>query len=202
MTPRLARLAVLLTVLGVIDLPRAEAWAQQPARPDTAKKTDLPLTASRTIDIDTDEGTWISLYPSPDGRMVVFDLLGDLYSVPIAGGPATQLTSEMAFDGPATAESRREVGRLHLGPGRGGERLGPEPRDTGDPADHQAPGQSNRVSRLDARREVPRGDGGRSRVPLRRFDTVFTRQESAPRTRTIEPSSSTWFSISGIHLAG
>lgn len=61
-------------------------------------KPDLQLVAGRTINLDTDEGTWISLDVSPDGRNVVFDLLGDLYLMPITGGTATSLTSGMAFD--------------------------------------------------------------------------------------------------------
>ncbi|MEO7963528.1 MAG: amidohydrolase, partial [Gemmatimonadaceae bacterium] len=64
-----------------------------------AKKKDLPLPVGRTIDIDTDEGTWISTDVSPDGKMVAFDLLGDIYTVPLAGGAATALTTGMAFDG-------------------------------------------------------------------------------------------------------
>ena len=40
----------------------------------------------------------MSLDVSPDGRTVVFDLLGDLYTVPIAGGHATRLTSGLAYD--------------------------------------------------------------------------------------------------------
>ena len=35
---------------------------------------------------------------SPDGDTIVFDFLGDLFTVPIAGDDATQLTSGMAFD--------------------------------------------------------------------------------------------------------
>jgi len=48
--------------------------------------------------IDTDEGTWMSVDVSPDGREVVFDLLGDLYTVPIAGGDAKPLTSGISWD--------------------------------------------------------------------------------------------------------
>ncbi len=72
--------------------------------PDTAaerKKQEglpLPLTAERTISIDTDEGTWLSLDVSPDGNTVIFELLGDLYTVPIGGGDATRLTEGLAYD--------------------------------------------------------------------------------------------------------
>ncbi len=48
--------------------------------------------------IDTDEGTWMSLDVSPDGEEIVFDMLGDLYLLPIDGGAARQLTSGVAWD--------------------------------------------------------------------------------------------------------
>src|SRR5918992_3753820 len=63
-----------------------------------ARRRDLSLDPSRSISLDTDEGSWISLDVSPDGRTIVFDLLGDLYTLPIAGGAATQLTRGMAYD--------------------------------------------------------------------------------------------------------
>ena len=50
------------------------------------------------VALDTDEGTWMSVDVSPDGQTVVFDLLGDLYSVPITGGEASTLSSGMAWD--------------------------------------------------------------------------------------------------------
>jgi imidazolonepropionase-like amidohydrolase/Tol biopolymer transport system component len=63
-----------------------------------ARARDLPLDAARTVPIDTDEGSWISLDVSADGRTIVFDLLGDLYTIPIGGGEAAALTTGMAFD--------------------------------------------------------------------------------------------------------
>ena len=44
------------------------------------------------------EGTWMSLDVSPDGQTIVFDLLGDIYTMPIDGGNATSITSGMAYD--------------------------------------------------------------------------------------------------------
>jgi Tol biopolymer transport system component/imidazolonepropionase-like amidohydrolase len=46
----------------------------------------------RTITIDTTETTWSNVDVSPDGTTIVFDALGDIYTVPIAGGEAAPLT--------------------------------------------------------------------------------------------------------------
>ena len=62
------------------------------------KKLGLPLKPDRKIEFITDEGTWMSLDVSPDGKTIVFDLLGDLYTLPIEGGEAQRITSGMAFD--------------------------------------------------------------------------------------------------------
>jgi Tol biopolymer transport system component len=40
----------------------------------------------------------MSVDVSPDGRTLVFDLVGDLYTLPLAGGTATRITDGMAFD--------------------------------------------------------------------------------------------------------
>ncbi len=48
---------------------------------------------SRSIAIDTREGTWMSLDVSPDGSTIAFDLLGDIYTLPIEGGEATSIRS-------------------------------------------------------------------------------------------------------------
>ncbi|HXB24681.1 MAG TPA: amidohydrolase family protein [Gemmatimonadaceae bacterium] len=83
--------------------PLALALAAHPIGGDSAKKTapetSLPILPTRHTKFTTDEGTWMSLDVSPDGKSVVFDLVGDLYTVPITGGTATRITSGMGFDG-------------------------------------------------------------------------------------------------------
>src|SRR5258708_12462929 len=63
-----------------------------------AKKPGLPLKPNRKIEFTTDEATWLSLTLTPDGKTIVFELLGDFYTLPVGGGEAKQITSGMAFD--------------------------------------------------------------------------------------------------------
>ncbi|MDX1667481.1 MAG: amidohydrolase, partial [Saprospiraceae bacterium] len=88
----------LLTLL-LIGLPFANAQ-EEPSSDSTQtnKKKGLPLEAARTFQLKTDEGTWINLDVSPDGQTIAFDLMGDIYTLPISGGKAEQLTSGMAYD--------------------------------------------------------------------------------------------------------
>ena len=53
---------------------------------------------TETVRFTTTEGTWMNLDVSPDGQTIVFDLLGDLYALPISGGTAQRITSGPAFD--------------------------------------------------------------------------------------------------------
>lgn len=58
----------------------------------------LPLKPTRTIEFPTDEGTWLSVDVSPDGKTIIFDLMGHLYTVPAEGGAATAITTGMSFN--------------------------------------------------------------------------------------------------------
>jgi len=53
---------------------------------------------TRELDITTDEGTWMNLDVSPDGRHIVFDLLGNIYIMPVEGGSATVLRETQAYE--------------------------------------------------------------------------------------------------------
>jgi Tol biopolymer transport system component/imidazolonepropionase-like amidohydrolase len=91
-------LAVLTTV--AVAASGAVALAQDSAATRRAGSgaNALPLQTTRTVSFTTTEGTWMSLDISPDGSTIIFDLLGDLYTLPIAGGKATRITSGPAMD--------------------------------------------------------------------------------------------------------
>ena len=73
-------------------------WTPVAAREETEADEGLPLEPTRTIEFETDEATWLSLDVSPDGKTLVLELLGDLYTLPIEGGTATRITAGLAFD--------------------------------------------------------------------------------------------------------
>ncbi len=59
---------------------------------------ELPLKPGRKIEFDTDEGSWLSLDVSPDGQTIVFEMLGDIYTLPINGGTAKLLFGGLAYE--------------------------------------------------------------------------------------------------------
>ncbi len=71
-----------------------KAEAKKPAKLDV---NAVPENA-RKVEFTTDEGTWMDVDISPDGKTILFDLLGDIYRVGVAGGKATRVTSGPAWD--------------------------------------------------------------------------------------------------------
>ena len=53
---------------------------------------------TKSFSITTNEGTWMNLDVSNDGKEIVFDMLGDIYVMPITGGTARLLSGGIAFD--------------------------------------------------------------------------------------------------------
>lgn len=77
--------------------------AETPANENSkasAKKTwsvNEPQGEFFDANIDVTSGTWMNLDVSPDGKTLVFDLLGDIYTLPITGGEAQALMTDIAW---------------------------------------------------------------------------------------------------------
>lgn len=88
------------------EVPAQRAAPQSPvaaaATPEAADGDDWdvsnPPLPRRTINIDVTEGTWMDVDVSPDGRTIAFDLLGDIYTMPITGGTATPIARGLAWE--------------------------------------------------------------------------------------------------------
>src|SRR6266436_6812011 len=105
-----ARLAVLAVMFGAgagslfgANFARQESGGAQEKKEDKKDekkegKKGLSLKSARKIEFTTDEGTWISLDVSPDGKSIAFELLGDIYTLPVSGGEAKLIDGGMAFD--------------------------------------------------------------------------------------------------------
>ena len=97
-----SRALTLVAIATIASLPATPAHAQEPAanaaQTDSLATASLPLEPTREIRFTTSEGSWISVDISPDGATLVFDLLGDLYTIPVDGGTATPLLTGPAFE--------------------------------------------------------------------------------------------------------
>lgn len=58
----------------------------------------LPLAPTERLAFQTSEGTWMAPDVSPDGRTILFDLLGDIYALDADGGTARPLIVGQSFD--------------------------------------------------------------------------------------------------------
>jgi Tol biopolymer transport system component/imidazolonepropionase-like amidohydrolase len=72
---------------------KAEEGKKDESKKDESKwDVSKPLTDGtlggwgwKDVELDVTQGTWMSLDVSPDGKTIVFDMLGDIYTMPIEG---------------------------------------------------------------------------------------------------------------------
>lgn len=94
---RTAFLAALLAASSLAIADDKKPDVKPPEKPKDG--IELPIRGSKRIEFTTDEGTWMSLDLSPDGKTIVFELLGDLYTIPVEGGEAKLLMGGNQYDG-------------------------------------------------------------------------------------------------------
>ncbi len=87
---------IILLLLSICLTQSSLAQSSKKKQKDkTEKESDWdvysPPGPFKEVSFDLDEGTWMNLDVSPDGKTIVFDLLGDIYSLPLNGGEATLL---------------------------------------------------------------------------------------------------------------
>ncbi len=88
---------VFLAPQSLAEAGTAEAdTAADAAQTDTEWDITDAFGSTHEVSIDTTEGTWMSV--SVHGDTVIFDLLGDVWALPLEGGDATRLTSGAAWD--------------------------------------------------------------------------------------------------------
>ncbi|MFL9840022.1 amidohydrolase family protein [Sphingomonas sp. ST-64] len=89
------------SVAGVLAALFVMGHAHAQDKPAEKPKWDVNAPQGATLKqarIDTDEGTWMDVDVSPDGRTIAFSLLGDIYTMPIAGGTPTRISEGLAWE--------------------------------------------------------------------------------------------------------
>lgn len=91
-------LAKLLYFVAIFSVASNSVAQMKAEHIDRNGEGGLPLKPTRIVEFTTTEGTHMSVDVSPDGKTIVFDLLGDLYLLPIGGGKASPLRRGIEFD--------------------------------------------------------------------------------------------------------
>ena len=76
----------------------ADAAKLAPAKGQKWDVNNPPGATVRQVPINVDEGSWIDLDVSPDGRTIAFALLGDIYTMQMTGGAPTRVAEGLAWE--------------------------------------------------------------------------------------------------------
>ena len=89
------KFSLILTLLSLCTV----SFAEDEAKKDKDKwDVNNPPGETTLATIKTSTGTWMNLDVNAKNDTITFDLLGDIYTMPIAGGKATNITNSMAWD--------------------------------------------------------------------------------------------------------
>ncbi len=99
-----SRYGVARGVIGLVLVLGGAVWAQagdavSGGEAEEAKwDVSVPFAPSDTVSFEATEGTWMTVDVSPDGRQIAFDLLGDIYTMPIEGGEAALISGGLPYE--------------------------------------------------------------------------------------------------------
>ncbi|MGI9328779.1 MAG: amidohydrolase family protein [Pseudomonadales bacterium] len=96
------RFSTIAIALSILWLTHAVAESTDNDKDDKKHKWNVSQpafsVAPKSVAIDVDRGTWMSLDVSPDGKTIAFDLLGDIYLLPMSGGEARNISAGFHWD--------------------------------------------------------------------------------------------------------
>ncbi len=94
------RNTLLIFIFFLVGVCFAQAQEKKDPEKEKEKKWDVsnPEGPYKEVSFTVNEGTWMNVDVSPDGKEIVFDLLGDIYIIPVTGGDAKILRSGHAFE--------------------------------------------------------------------------------------------------------
>jgi imidazolonepropionase-like amidohydrolase/Tol biopolymer transport system component len=93
---------IILSLLALICTLSLHAQKKKKDKKEEDTKWDVAAPGAdfnyKTHSFTTNEGTWMNLDVSPNGQTIVFDLLGDIYTMPIQGGTAKAIRTGIPFE--------------------------------------------------------------------------------------------------------
>ncbi|HKR04031.1 MAG TPA: amidohydrolase family protein [Bacteroidia bacterium] len=94
------KLLIAVTLFTTFSFAQADKDSSKTEEKGKEKKWDVahPPGTYKDVEFTTSEGTWMNLDVSPDGKNIVFDMLGDIYTMPITGGEAKCLRQGYPFE--------------------------------------------------------------------------------------------------------